>query len=143
MSGRNWLDRVLPGAGRLARGDRAGVPLLLVWLAGLGIVGGARSRIAHTLRGGAPDEWLALFTLFVLLGGSWWLGNRARHTATKSASQWAFAWRRFTVHRAALLDWEVVGIENGTSGLRKDPPACRVLTPKEFSGTVICDIEHK
>ena len=30
---------------------------------------------------------------------------------------------RAAVHRAHLLDWEIVGILNGTSGLMKDQPA--------------------
>ncbi len=44
---------------------------------------------------------------------------------------------RAVVHRADLLGWEVVGILNGTAGLLKDPPDCRVLDPNDFGGTVM------
>lgn len=44
---------------------------------------------------------------------------------------------RAVVHRAALLGWETVGILNGTAGLLKDPPGCRVLHPNEFNGNVM------
>jgi len=44
---------------------------------------------------------------------------------------------RAVVHRADLLGWETIGIQNGTSGLLKDPPMVRTLTPHEFDGTVM------
>lgn len=44
---------------------------------------------------------------------------------------------RAAVHRAHLLDWEIVGILNGTAGLMKDQPSYRVLTRNEFSGNVM------
>lgn len=44
---------------------------------------------------------------------------------------------RAAVFRADILGWEVIGIENGTAGLLKQEPACRVLGPNDFSGTVM------
>jgi phosphofructokinase-like protein len=44
---------------------------------------------------------------------------------------------RAAVHRSHILGWEIVGIENGTAGLLKDEPACRVLKPDDFTGTVM------
>ncbi len=44
---------------------------------------------------------------------------------------------RAVVHRAHLLDWETVGIIDGTAGLLQDPPECRVLDPHEFDGNIM------
>lgn len=44
---------------------------------------------------------------------------------------------RAVVHRAALLGWEVLGIENGASGLLEEPPAVRILNPEEFDGFIL------
>ena len=44
---------------------------------------------------------------------------------------------RAVVHHAHGLGWEVIGILNGPAGLLKDPPACRVLHPNDFTGTVM------
>lgn len=108
-AGSTRLDRVLPGLGHLLGGQRAGAPILFGWLAGVAIAIGARDRIIATLKGGAIDEWVALFTLVALLAGSWWAGNRRRASDSgdpplgAGQSQWAIAWRRFTRHRTALL----------------------------------------
>lgn len=44
---------------------------------------------------------------------------------------------RAIVHRAAMLGWEVIGIENGTAGLLEEPYAVRVLRPEDFDGDVM------
>ena len=101
-------DRVLPGLGRLTRGQRAGAPILFGWLAGVAIAIGARDRIAATPGSGSIGEWLALATLGALLALCWWAGNRRPASyppgdRPDGQSQWAIAWRRFSRHRTALL----------------------------------------
>lgn len=44
---------------------------------------------------------------------------------------------RAAVHRADLLNWEIVGLLNGTAGLMKDDPAYKVLDRNQFSGNVM------
>lgn len=44
---------------------------------------------------------------------------------------------RAVVHRAYLLDWEVIGITDGTAGLLRDPPEYRVLHVNEFDGNIM------
>lgn len=44
---------------------------------------------------------------------------------------------RAVVHRAALLGWECVGLENGTAGLMDRPAKGRVLKPVEFDGSIM------
>lgn len=44
---------------------------------------------------------------------------------------------RAVVHRADLLDWEVLGILNGTAGLMKEDPDYRKLTLSEFDGDIL------
>lgn len=44
---------------------------------------------------------------------------------------------RAAVHRADLLGWEIVGIENGTHGLLSDPLKVRTLTPQIFDGNIL------
>ncbi|MCB9991295.1 MAG: ATP-dependent 6-phosphofructokinase [Rhodospirillales bacterium] len=44
---------------------------------------------------------------------------------------------RAVVHRANLLDWETIGIIDGTAGLLEDKPEYRVLTPNEFDGNIM------
>ena len=44
---------------------------------------------------------------------------------------------RSVVHRAHLLEWETIGILNGTAGLLKDPPVVRILTPPEMDSHVM------
>lgn len=44
---------------------------------------------------------------------------------------------RAAVHRIHLLGWEAVGILNGTAGLMDEEPAHVILTPNDFSGTVL------
>ncbi len=44
---------------------------------------------------------------------------------------------RAVVHRAHLLDWETVGIIDGTAGLLQENPEYRVLHPNEFDGNIM------
>ena len=44
---------------------------------------------------------------------------------------------RAAVLRAHGLGWEVLGIENGTSGLLEDPPRYKILHPDDFNVTVM------
>jgi len=44
---------------------------------------------------------------------------------------------RAIVFRADRLDWEVIGIENGTAGLLEQPYAIRELKPADFEGHVM------
>jgi 6-phosphofructokinase 1 len=44
---------------------------------------------------------------------------------------------RAVVHSAHQLEWETVGILDGTAGLLVSPPEYRVLTPNEFDGTLL------
>ena len=44
---------------------------------------------------------------------------------------------RAVVHRADLLDWEVLGIINGTAGLMKEEPEYRKLELKDFDGNML------
>lgn len=44
---------------------------------------------------------------------------------------------RAVVHRADLLDWEVLGILNGTAGLMKDEPDFIKLELKDFDGNML------
>ncbi len=44
---------------------------------------------------------------------------------------------RAVVHRADLLGWETIGIQNGTAGLLKDPPTYRSLHANDFSGDIM------
>ncbi len=44
---------------------------------------------------------------------------------------------RAAVLRASALGWEVIGIENGTSGLLDYPPRYKILKPNDFSGTIM------
>jgi ATP-dependent phosphofructokinase / diphosphate-dependent phosphofructokinase len=44
---------------------------------------------------------------------------------------------RAVVYRAHIFGWETIGILDGTAGLLQDPLEYRVLTPDEFTGTVM------
>jgi ATP-dependent phosphofructokinase / diphosphate-dependent phosphofructokinase len=44
---------------------------------------------------------------------------------------------RAAAHRAALLGWTLVGIEEGTRGLMSEPPRARELTPDMFDGSIM------
>ena len=44
---------------------------------------------------------------------------------------------RAATHRAHLLGWSVLGIENGTAGLLEKPYAVRPLTPDNFDGFIM------
>jgi 6-phosphofructokinase 1 len=44
---------------------------------------------------------------------------------------------RAAVHRAHLLGWETIGIQDGTAGLLEDPIQYQVLHPNDFTGNVM------
>ncbi len=44
---------------------------------------------------------------------------------------------RAVVYRSHLLGWEVIGIENGASGLLEEPYAVRTLSPEDFDGFIL------
>ena len=44
---------------------------------------------------------------------------------------------RAVVHRADLLGWSVIGIENGAAGLLEKPYSIRTLSPKDFDGFIM------
>lgn len=44
---------------------------------------------------------------------------------------------RAVVFRASALNWEVIGIENGTAGLLEDPYRIRPLRPEDFDGFIM------
>ena len=44
---------------------------------------------------------------------------------------------RAAVKHASLLDWEVLGILDGTMGLLQEEPQYRVLSPNEMDGTIL------
>lgn len=44
---------------------------------------------------------------------------------------------RAAVHRADMLGWSVIGIENGTAGLLESPYQVRTLTPDDFDGFIM------
>lgn len=44
---------------------------------------------------------------------------------------------RAAVFRADMLGWTVIGIENGTAGLLKDPLGVRTLSPEDFDGFIL------
>ena len=44
---------------------------------------------------------------------------------------------RAAVHRADMLGWTVIGIENGSAGLLEDPPAVRELHTDDFDGFIL------
>ena len=44
---------------------------------------------------------------------------------------------RAVVHRASLLGWTVIGIENGTAGLLEVPYRVRTLKPEDFDGFIL------
>lgn len=44
---------------------------------------------------------------------------------------------RAVVSRADLLNYEVVGILNGTAGLLKPEPSVKILSPNDFTGTIM------
>lgn len=90
------LGWVLPGLPRLLRGERAGAPVLGVWVFLWAVVLLRPGRVAGTLSGGGPDDWLALATLAAGLAGSWAAGNVWRGGA-------GLRWRRFARHRQAAM----------------------------------------
>ncbi len=44
---------------------------------------------------------------------------------------------RAATHRAHMLGWKVIGIENGTAGLLEKPYGVRHLSPKDFDGFIL------
>lgn len=90
------LGWVLPGLPRLLRGRRAGVPVLGVWLFLWALVFLRLDRVVGTVTGGGVDDWIALATVAVGLGGAWAAGNLWRGRGTRR-------WRRFARHRQAAM----------------------------------------
>lgn len=73
------LERAVPGLRAVRRGDRgAGAAVLLLWAGLLGVAAVRAGRLASTVAGGAPGEWLALATLCAALLWCWTRGTRAR-----------------------------------------------------------------
>lgn len=78
-SGPTLADRVVPGLRAVRRGEAgAGVAVLALWAGLLALAGARAGRIAATVSGGGPDEWLALVTLAGVLAWCWLRGTRAR-----------------------------------------------------------------
>ncbi len=69
----------MPGLRALRRGEAAtGVVVLVVWTGLLAVAGARSGRIADTVVGGGPGEWLALATLVGVLAWCWTHGTRNR-----------------------------------------------------------------
>ncbi len=90
------LGWILPGLPRLLRGRRAGVPVLGLWVFLWAVVALRPGRVASTLSGGGPDDWIALATVVAGLAGAWAAGNLWRGGG-------AGGWRRFARHRQAAM----------------------------------------
>ncbi len=110
----SWLGPALPGLRPLAAGDRVrGLALLSTWAGLWALVAARAERIAGTLAGGGPGEWLALASLVGMLGGVWVAGNLPASRGDRRAdagpvgegadSQWRLAWRAFQRHRPATV----------------------------------------
>jgi len=99
---------LVPGLPLLLRGQRlAGLSLLGLAIAMLGVLILAFDRVRATFTAGRIDYWLALFTLLTGLVTAW-AGNivpelTATGPAAKSRSQWARAWREFRKNRLAVV----------------------------------------
>ena len=79
---RRAADRAVPGLRALRGGETgAGVVVLALWAGLLTLVGARPGRIADTVVGGGPGEWLALVTLVGVLAWCWVRGTRARPLA--------------------------------------------------------------
>jgi len=131
---RRVAERLLPGLGWLRAGRRAGLLVLLAWGLLWWLAVARRARIARTLEGGGPGEWLALATLAAGLAGCWWLGVRGTGSAggpgiagrapdppggarggprdaggSAAAETPAHLWRRFRRHRGAAAGLVLLG----------------------------------
>lgn len=109
---RRW-NRILPGVGDAACGRLRGLGLLAAWVGLVGLAILSRARIAHTVGGGAPDEWVALASLIASLTVVWRLGNSSAggtNGRTEPRSQWYLAWRIFRRHRQAVLGLGLMSI---------------------------------
>jgi peptide/nickel transport system permease protein len=99
---------LVPGLPLLLRGQRlAGLSLLGLAIAMLGVLILAFDRVQATFTAGRIDYWLALFTLLAGLVTAW-SGNvvsepTTARQAAKSHSQWARAWREFRKNRLAVV----------------------------------------
>lgn len=110
-------NRILPGILHLAARRVGGLAILSVWAGLIALVVVRWERVAATVRGGTPDEWIALISLAAALAVAWRAGQRFGETpAPRStdgrhgASPWAAAWRAFRRHRTASLGLLLVGI---------------------------------
>jgi len=131
-----WLDLVLPGARAIGWRPVRALLTLGAWLALWALIVLRRRRILDTFGGGAVDEWLALGAL---VGGLYVIvrlgkpvgkpvGKPAQGlvsgegksaagaddgrepSATASESQWGLAWRRFRLHRPAMIGLGLVSM---------------------------------
>lgn len=76
------IRRAVPGLPALRRGRFAvGTAVLALWLGLLAVAVGRAGRVAETVVGGGPGEWLALATLAAALAWCWGRGTRERPLA--------------------------------------------------------------
>ncbi len=76
------IGRAVPGLRALRRGrSAAGGAVLALWSGLLAVAVGRAGRVAETVAGGGPGEWLALATLAGALAWCWTRGTRERPLA--------------------------------------------------------------
>ena len=92
-----WL---LPGLPRVLAGRRSGVALLGPWLFLWAVAILRGDRIAATLSGGSPDDWVALATIAAGLGAIWAIANLREPRPTGESGP-AGVRARFGRHRQA------------------------------------------
>lgn len=107
MSGRGigrLADLVFPGLRRGLKGEPVALGRLAAWIALWALAIVRRERLAATVAGGSPDEWLALATLVGGLAASLLAGGRgpgAGDRGEEGVSLGRIAWDRFRRHRMA------------------------------------------
>ena len=94
-SGIRRLDRVLPGLSRVYAGGASGAIVPLAWVSLLAVAAWKRQRIAQIIAAPEADGIVALVTMLVLLGITWFFGNRSSRVAPAEG--------RFGRHRGAVL----------------------------------------
>lgn len=81
-------ERAVPGLRALARGEPlGGTAVLALWAGLLALVVVRAGRIAGTLAGGGPGEWLALATLAGALAWCWTRGTRRRPLSSSAGRE--------------------------------------------------------
>ena len=93
-SGIRRLDRVLPGLSRVYAGGASGAIVPLAWVSLLAVAAWKRQRIAQIIAAPEADGIVALVTMVVLLGITWFFGNRSSRVAPAEG--------RFGRHRGAV-----------------------------------------